>query len=126
MTIRTTYYHEATPGGTWYTALMPVIALAVPLYDFNSVVLIRLMQGRSPFVGDKQHFSHRLVDKGMTHRQAVLTIYLATACTGLGATVLGYLPLWGAVLVFAQSLMIVLIIAILEQPVQFAKRMQDV
>ena len=43
-----------------------------------SVIIIRLREGRSPFEGDKRHFSHRLVDLGMTKKQAVLTIYLAT------------------------------------------------
>ena len=62
--------------------------LAVPLYDTASVVLIRLRAGRSPFVGDKSHFSHRLVELGMSKAQAVLTIYLATATCGLAALLL--------------------------------------
>ena len=52
------------------------------------MVLIRLRSGRSPFVGDKSHFSHRLVELGMSKPQAVLTIYLATATCGLGALLL--------------------------------------
>jgi UDP-GlcNAc:undecaprenyl-phosphate GlcNAc-1-phosphate transferase len=36
-----------------------VVVLAVPLYDFASVTLLRLSQGKSPFVGDMQHLSHR-------------------------------------------------------------------
>jgi UDP-GlcNAc:undecaprenyl-phosphate GlcNAc-1-phosphate transferase len=95
---------------------MPLIVLAVPLYDFLSVTILRLLQGKSPFIGDKQHFSHRLVSRGMTRRQAVLTIYLATACTGLGATVLHQLSSTGVILVFVQTLLILLIIAILEHP----------
>ncbi len=114
-TIRTTYYQEQTQSGPWFAAFMPVVVLAIPLYDFTSVVIIRLLQGRSPFVGDKQHFSHRLVNRGMTHRQAVLTIYLATAGTGLGATFLNQVRPGGAVLVLIQTLFIVLIIAILER-----------
>lgn len=117
-TIRTTYYHETGPAGHWFSALMPLIILAVPLYDFISVVLIRLSHGQSPFVGDTRHFSHRLVNRGMTHRQAVLTIYLATAATGLGATFLNQLSPIAALLVFGQTLMILLIIAILEKPPQ--------
>jgi len=116
-TIRTTYYHQDN-SGTWFNALMPLIVLAVPLYDFISVVIIRWLAGDNPFVGDNRHFSHRLVKRGMTHRQAVLTIYLATACCGLGATFLYQLSLTGAILVFGQTVMILLIIAILEKPPQ--------
>ena len=115
-TIHTTYYHEDGQSGHWYATLMPLIVLAVPLYDFISVVALRLLQGASPFVGDTQHFSHRLVKRGMSHRQAVVTIYLATACTGLGATFLHQLSTAGAMLVFVQTVLILLIIAILEKP----------
>jgi UDP-GlcNAc:undecaprenyl-phosphate GlcNAc-1-phosphate transferase len=115
-TIRTTYYQQNSSEAAWYNTLMPLIVLAVPLYDFLSVTILRLLQGKSPFIGDKQHFSHRLVSRGMTRRQAVLTIYLATACTGLGATVLHQLSSTGVILVFVQTLLILLIIAILEHP----------
>lgn len=118
-TIQTTYYHEGAETNSWYSAFIPLVALAVPLYDFISVTLLRTRQGKSPFVGDKQHFSHRLVGRGMSTRQAVLTIYLATACTGLGATFLHQVSPVGAILIFIQTLLIVLIIAILEQPLQF-------
>ncbi|MBN1763666.1 MAG: undecaprenyl/decaprenyl-phosphate alpha-N-acetylglucosaminyl 1-phosphate transferase [Sedimentisphaerales bacterium] len=115
-TIQTTYYHQdPNLSGAWFNTLMPLIVLAVPLYDFTSVTIIRMLQGKSPFVGDKQHFSHRLVRRGMTHRQAVLTIYLATACTGLGATFLNELSPLGVLLVFIQTLLILFIIAILEK-----------
>ncbi|MBN1436271.1 MAG: undecaprenyl/decaprenyl-phosphate alpha-N-acetylglucosaminyl 1-phosphate transferase [Sedimentisphaerales bacterium] len=114
VTIRTTYYYEGAASGAWFSALTPLVVLAVPLYDFTSVTIIRLLQGKSPFVGDQQHFSHRLVRRGMTTRQAVLTIYLATACTGLGALSLRYLPAAGAVMVCVQTLLILLIVAILE------------
>ena len=118
-TMRTTYYHADAVQSYWYSAFIPLVALAVPLYDFVSVTLLRIRQGKSPFIGDKQHFSHRLVSRGMSTRQAVLTIYLATACTGLGAIFLHQVSPTGAILIFAQTLMIVLIIAILEQPLKY-------
>ena len=71
-----------------HAILAPLCVLAVPLYDTLTVVLIRLRGGRSPFEGDKSHFSHRLVELGMTKTQAVLTIYLTTATCGLGALLL--------------------------------------
>ncbi len=114
LTLRTTYYHQAA-SGNWYPVLMPLIVMAVPLYDFISVTLLRLSQGKSPFVGDTQHFSHRLKHRGLTETQTVLTLYLATLLTGLGATFLYQVNLAGAVLIFIQTVMILAIIAILEQ-----------
>jgi UDP-GlcNAc:undecaprenyl-phosphate GlcNAc-1-phosphate transferase len=113
LTLRTTYYHQAQ-SGQWYSVFIPAIVMAVPLYDFISVTALRIKQGKSPFVGDTQHFSHRLKKRGLTDTQTVLTLYLATLCTGLGATFLYQVNLAGAFLIFAQTFMILAIIAILE------------
>ena len=113
LTLRTTYYHEAE-SGNWYPVFLPVIVMAVPLYDFISVTALRLRQGKSPFIGDTQHFSHRLKRRGLTDTQAVLTLYLATLATGLGATFLYQVDLAGAVLIFIQTVMVLFIITIFE------------
>ena len=113
LTLRTTYYHQAQ-SGQWYPVFMPLIVMAVPLYDFISVTLLRISQGKSPFVGDTQHFSHRLKRHGLTDTQTILTLYLATLCTGLGATFLYQVNLAGAILIFIQTIMVLSIIAVLE------------
>ncbi len=97
-----------------HAILAPLCVLAVPMYDTASVVLIRLRQGRSPFVGDKSHFSHRLVELGMTRAQAVLTIYLATATCGLGALLLHEVDLPGAMTILLLVACTLLLVAILE------------
>ena len=113
LTLRTTYYQEAQ-SGQWYPVFMPLVVMAVPLYDFISVTLLRISQGKSPFVGDTQHFSHRLKRHGLTDTQTILTLYLATLCTGLGATFLYQVSLAGAILIFVQTIMVLSIIAVLE------------
>jgi UDP-GlcNAc:undecaprenyl-phosphate/decaprenyl-phosphate GlcNAc-1-phosphate transferase len=97
-----------------HAILAPLCVLAVPLYDTLTVVLIRLRAGRSPFVGDKSHFSHRLVELGMTKPQAVLTIYLTTATCGLGALLLHQVNLAGAAVVLLLVVCTLLLIGILE------------
>ncbi len=113
LTLRTTYYHQGQGGGL-YAVFMPLVVMAVPLYDFISVTFLRLRQGKSPFVGDTQHFSHRLKRRGLTDTQTTLTLYLATVCTCVSAIFLKDVGLAGAILVFAQTVMILAIIAILE------------
>jgi UDP-GlcNAc:undecaprenyl-phosphate GlcNAc-1-phosphate transferase len=113
LTLRTNYYLQ-DQGGDWHTVFLPLIVLAVPMYDFISVTILRISQGKSPFVGDTQHFSHRLKRRGLSDRQTVLALYLATVCTGLGATFLYQVDLAGAVLIFIQTFLILAIIAILE------------
>jgi len=113
LTLRTTYYN-ADAGTKLYAVFMPAVVMAVPLYDFISVTFLRLKQGKSPFVGDTQHFSHRLKRRGLSDRQVALTLYLATLCTGSGAVLLQRADRLGAILIAAQTLMILSIVAILE------------
>jgi UDP-GlcNAc:undecaprenyl-phosphate GlcNAc-1-phosphate transferase len=117
LTLKTTYYHQAA-SGPWYPVLIPLISMAVPLYDFLSVTFLRISQGKSPFVGDTQHFSHRLRRRGLSDSQTALTLYLATLATGIGATFLYQVNLTGAILIFIQTVMVLAIIAILESTAQ--------
>lgn len=113
LTILTTYYDSAsdpTPLGV----IVPLIVLAVPLYDVSSVVAHRVRAGHSPFHADRRHFSHRLAKRGLSVRSTVLTIYLATAATGLPAIVLPHLDWPSAMLILLQCLCVVAMIGILE------------
>jgi len=122
--IRTAYFRSDTFGdagrvdvhlsGAWYGLLMPLMVLAVPLYDFMSVVVIRAAKGQSPMTGDHNHFSHRLLRRGLGKRGALAVILLATLGTGLGGVMLGRVPGWMAAVLGAQAAAIVTALAILE------------
>jgi len=103
-------YHGSTP----HAVFAPLCVLAIPLYDMCSVIWIRLREGRSPFEGDKRHFSHRLVDLGMTKKQAVLTIYLATATCSCGALLLPRVDTIGAGLVILIICLVLALVQVLE------------
>jgi UDP-GlcNAc:undecaprenyl-phosphate GlcNAc-1-phosphate transferase len=110
-----TYYEHTDEESSRHVILAPLCILAVPLYDFCSVIVIRLKQRRSPFHPDKSHFSHRLVELGLKPSRAVFTIYLATLTTGLGGLLLYRVPNWtGAMLVVLLIACVLAIIAILE------------
>jgi UDP-GlcNAc:undecaprenyl-phosphate GlcNAc-1-phosphate transferase len=113
MSILTTYYHGGA-AGVYFAVFVPVVLLAVPLYDTVSVIVLRVRLRLNPMIGDTRHFSHRLLRRGMSQRKAVLTIYLATAVTAVGASLLPHVTATGAIMVFAQTIGIVLIIALLE------------
>ena len=119
LTVTGTFYESGTDLTTGSTGrhviLAPLFILAVPLYDFCSVMLIRIRRRQSPFQADKNHFSHRLVDLGMSQRDAVLTIYLATLMTGLGGLLLYRVDGWtGASLLLGLIFCVLALIAILE------------
>ena len=105
------------PSETYYLygIFVPLVLMAVPLYDMFSVIVLRVRERKNPMVGDRRHFSHRLVRRGMTVPTAVLTIYLCTAGTAMAASLLPHVvDNTGAILVFAQTLTILLIVALLE------------
>jgi UDP-GlcNAc:undecaprenyl-phosphate/decaprenyl-phosphate GlcNAc-1-phosphate transferase len=116
LTVRTTYL---APGmrweNDWYAVLAPVIVLALPLYDLVVVSVIRLARGKSPFVGDTNHFSHRLVARGMSRRTAVLCLYLVTAATSIAAILLPHVGSDFAGLIILQTGLILGVVALLEQ-----------
>jgi UDP-GlcNAc:undecaprenyl-phosphate GlcNAc-1-phosphate transferase len=117
LTTLTTYLpKERAWGAGWYAVFAPVIVLAVPLYDLIVVSIIRLSRGKSPFVGDTNHFSHRLVARGMSRRTAVLCLYLITAATSVAAIILPHVEnRFAAILIFCQTLLILGVVALLEQ-----------
>lgn len=117
LTTLTTYLpKERAWGAGWYAVFAPVIVLAVPLYDLIVVSIIRLSRGKSPFVGDTNHFSHRLVARGMSRRTAVLCLYLITAATSVAAIILPHVEnTFAAVLIFCQTVLILGVVALLEQ-----------
>jgi UDP-GlcNAc:undecaprenyl-phosphate GlcNAc-1-phosphate transferase len=76
VTVRFLQYEGTTPGNHIVPAT-PAVAIGimiVPLSDTLRVFLIRILKGYSPFKADRSHVHHRLLDLGMSHLQATLTI----------------------------------------------------
>lgn len=111
LTVLQTFY---SPGSASLAVLMPVVILAVPIYDTLSVIVIRISRGESIFKADRRHFSHRLLGLGMSQSGAVLFVYLVTLCTGLAAMLLPRVGWSGGALILIETVLIVSIIAILE------------
>lgn len=97
-----------------HAVLAPLCVMAVPLYDMGTVLWIRIREGRSPFIGDRSHFSHRLVDLGLSRSQAVLTIYLVTGTCGLAAVLLTHVSIPQAAMVLGIVVCMLLLVIILE------------
>ena len=119
MTVLGTFYSGHTAAGdsegARHVILAPLCILAIPLYDFCTVMIIRLKEGRSPFHADKSHFSHRLVELGLSKRDTVLTIHLATLTTGVAGLILYEVSSWNAALLIILMILCVLsIVTILE------------
>lgn len=114
LTVLGTFY--SGESGKTHVILAPLCVLAIPLYDTLTVLVIRFRRGTSPFQADKNHFSHRLVEIGLTRTRAVMTIHFATMTTGLGGLLLYRVSDWSsATLVIALVFCVLAIVTILER-----------
>lgn len=67
--------------------LIPFAALALPLLDLVLAWIRRTRRGDFWFEADKQHLHHRLLDRGHSHRGAVLLMYGWTAVVSFGLVI---------------------------------------
>ncbi len=68
-----------------------LLVMAVPLLDTTYAILRRGLARQPIFKPDKGHLHHRLLSAGLTHKQAVVTIYAINTCFGLAGLALACL-----------------------------------
>lgn len=74
------------PMVTW---LVPILVLAIPIFDTTLITISRLRRGLNPLTAaGKDHTSHRLILAGLSNREAVMVIYLLAGIGGLAAVFL--------------------------------------
>jgi UDP-GlcNAc:undecaprenyl-phosphate GlcNAc-1-phosphate transferase len=61
-------------------ALVPLLIFAIPVIDITQVIIGRVVKGKSPFEGGRDHLSHLLLNKGLSEGK-VLTVLTASALT---------------------------------------------
>ena len=71
-----------TLHGTWQESthlvmvlFIPILILAVPIFDTVFVALMRSANARKVFQGGKDHLSHRMVVLGLSEKKTVLALY---------------------------------------------------
>jgi UDP-GlcNAc:undecaprenyl-phosphate GlcNAc-1-phosphate transferase len=75
----------------WAAAIsvaVPILVLGVPIIDYGIVLIQRFIQKAPLTEADRRHFHHRLLDKGLTQKQAVWVIYGCTAMLCCAAIIL--------------------------------------
>jgi UDP-GlcNAc:undecaprenyl-phosphate/decaprenyl-phosphate GlcNAc-1-phosphate transferase len=77
-------FPDNSPFVTW---MVPVLVLAVPIFDTTLVTISRLRRGLNPLTTPgKDHISHRLARITGSTREAVLLCYLLGGICGMAAT----------------------------------------
>ena len=90
------------------TFVVPFLALALPLADTTFAFFRRILRGQSPFHPDRGHLHHRLLDMGLSQKQAVALMYGISALLGIAAVLMTWtnpvLRICCAVLAFGISI----------------------
>jgi UDP-GlcNAc:undecaprenyl-phosphate GlcNAc-1-phosphate transferase len=89
----------------WKSLAIPLILLAVPILDTTVAVVSRVHRGLSPFIGGKDHLSHRLVRIGFTHRTAAFVLWSASGiCAAFAYLIYEYPNQFGNEIVLGTSI----------------------
>lgn len=82
--------------------VVPIVALGLPIMDTAFAIIRRYSHGHPIFKPDKGHLHHRLLEMGLSQKQAVLLMYTISSCLGLSAIVLSEVnKTYGVVLIVA-------------------------
>jgi UDP-GlcNAc:undecaprenyl-phosphate/decaprenyl-phosphate GlcNAc-1-phosphate transferase len=106
--------HSSAKSSAAFAIIVPIIALGLPIMDTFLSMARRLLRSflpdqpktesfvlklKSMFQPDKSHIHHRLIARGLSHRNAVLVLYGISCVLGIGAFSLTVINSVGASLV---------------------------
>ena len=72
--------------------IIPICALALPIYDTALAIWRRMLKKGSIFIADKRHLHHRILEFGLKQREVVIAFYSATAYFGIIAFLFVFIP----------------------------------
>lgn len=110
--ILTTFYspgQNATPA----SLLIPMLILALPIFDLFAVVWLRIRRGVPFYQGDNMHISHRFRRMGLGPGATTAAVHLLALTLGAGALPLLWLPLRQASIVLLQAVAMLVLISML-------------
>jgi UDP-GlcNAc:undecaprenyl-phosphate/decaprenyl-phosphate GlcNAc-1-phosphate transferase len=112
LSVMSTYYRDGQHLSTYFT---PLLILAIPIFDVITVMAIRYRLGTPFFKADKNHFSHRLLNLGLSPVKVLLIILSITFVMGLGAIFLIHSNQFQSLIILAEALILFIMIVIFEK-----------
>ncbi|UCZ51440.1 undecaprenyl/decaprenyl-phosphate alpha-N-acetylglucosaminyl 1-phosphate transferase [Bacillus shivajii] len=86
---------------TFFTLIVPVIILGVPIFDSLSAIIRRLVNKKPFYLPDKSHLHHCILNLGFSHRMTVLIIYGLSTFFAICAMLLTKSTLFGGIIIIA-------------------------
>lgn len=79
---------SSTKAPALLALMVPLTALALPLFETTFSFARRILRGQNPFKADRRHLHHRLLDAGLDQRRVVLIFLYTTAYFGVNAVLI--------------------------------------
>lgn len=86
---------------TFMAIILPVVILGLPIFDTLFAIFRRVSHHKSIMEADRGHLHHKLIDAGLTQKQAVLVLYAVTAVLGILAVVILESSVWKVIMLVA-------------------------
>ena len=77
--------HSSQKSSTLLAIVVPFVAFGLPLLDTSLAIFRRFLSGRPLFAADEDHIHHRLLQRMLSPRVAVLFLYALAALFSLGS-----------------------------------------
>jgi UDP-GlcNAc:undecaprenyl-phosphate/decaprenyl-phosphate GlcNAc-1-phosphate transferase len=65
---------------TMVAVAIPIVSLGLPILEVAVAVVRRFLSCRRLFAPDREHIHHKLLGRGISHKQTVLVLYGVSAC----------------------------------------------
>lgn len=108
---------------TMVGAIIPILALAVPIFDTLFAMVRRIAKGQSIMQADKGHLHHHLMAAGFGQRRSVLVIYGIVGIMGVVAVLLSRELYKDAFFLALIAMLYLVIIIVPKQPIK--KKQKD-
>jgi len=69
----------AQKSPTIIAVAVPLVSFGLPIVETTLSIVRRLISGRPIFIGDREHIHHKLLQRGLSPRQVVITLYAVSA-----------------------------------------------
>jgi len=73
----------AQKAPTIIAVAIPVVSFGLPILETALSIVRRFIGGRPVFTADREHIHHKLLQRGLSHRQVVITLYAVSALFAL-------------------------------------------
>jgi UDP-GlcNAc:undecaprenyl-phosphate GlcNAc-1-phosphate transferase len=73
----------AQKAPTIVAVAIPIVSFGLPILETSLSILRRLISGRPVFTADREHIHHKLLQHGLSHREAVIVLYGVSAIFAL-------------------------------------------